>query len=648
MFTFTNPLMLWAAPVLLLPWIFRRRREERIQRVDFALLRFLWESEQKELMNPYLQEWLLLLLRTLLLALLLFALSGPKWIAEGGYGGGFFSYLPFGRTFQSHVLILDTSYSMGYGEGENSWWKRAEEAWNEAGSAVGGMTADRIRWDQSVKQGSRLRRLRRLNPEAFRSLFSAVPQEPGAPFADLFASIRESFSGSESFLLVTDGQRYPWRELLDSPGGAAPFPSMVAVTVGGAEVENSWCEISAISSPPWGVSGWETIAGRIRSIHQADSVSGSVSIYPSDSDECLFERDFTFPAALSGPVSIPFLYSGQYSDWKVTDSPEQPELSLSIRVEPNDPLPLDNEMTVTIPCLKTFTFALFCDPRDEYPELSALRAVIDPLAGESAAAPVRPVYVFPPEMNLPESPALAILSPRLSPWWSPAETSWMMDAIKNGGSAIVFTGSAEQRQGAWDAFLQELGWSQWETVDENAIPGAVHVASSGLLGQALAEWDPLMWNTWIPSEHGALEGVPGRGVVTYSIGERTAHLIAEIRLGEGSVWIVNTSLSPEAEILLSPLFPVFLWETAKEVIRSDEAYDLHPPSVRDESDLTLLTEEEKAILSERYGIRFAELETMREAISAMKGGTDLRMAVLFLCLIVALAESWLANRLASV
>ena len=152
MFTFSNPLLLWAFPILVLPWIFRRRQEERIRRVDFPLLRFLLESEDKELVNPQLQELLLLILRTLILAMLLLSLAGPRWVTDTGLNNRFLSFLPFGQTFTTNVIALDTSYSMGYGEGTDSWWNRAERTVNQPQGELTGFSTQWVNWDVTITQ----------------------------------------------------------------------------------------------------------------------------------------------------------------------------------------------------------------------------------------------------------------------------------------------------------------------------------------------------------------------------------------------------------------------------------------------------------------------------------------------------------------
>ena len=111
--------------------------------------------------------------------------------------------------------------------------------------------------------------------------------------------------------------------------------------------------------------------------------------------------------------------------------------------------------------------------------------------------------------------------------------------------------------------------------------------------------------------------------------------------------MVNTSIGVEADTLLSPLFPVFLWEIAKDVARSRSHYSVPRFPNRNESDLTLLTEEDKNRLTEQYGIRFATAETMDRELANVSGSLDFRMVLLFFCLLLALTESWLSNHLAS-
>jgi len=653
MIGFTNPWLLWAFPVLLLPWIFRRRREERIQRVEFALLRFLRESEEKEFINPHLQELLLLILRTLLLALLLLALSGPKWVAEGRRGAGLLSYLPFARAFQTTALALDTSYSMGYGVGESSWWSRAHRTWNRIEGNLSSVATDRFAWDQSAIKPGKSGTLFPKSAAEMEAVFAATPKEPGASVGELISALRSAYPDHGNVILVTDGQRYPWKELLSSTPDTKSFPYLMAVTVGAEPVVNAWVEVETVSSPPWGISGWETIAGHVRSLRStSDESNGTLSILRASDDKPFYARSVAYPALPNQVAALPFLFSARYTDFapkakETGAASDAGEFKFHVRLDPPDLLPIDNELTLEIPAIRNFTAAIAADPAAPPPELSVLQSALNPLAQTPDSPPVQIVYLSPPRITYPKGTDMAILANTLFPGWTPAETTASLEYIKNGGAVVVFTGAAGNRADAWNDFLRELGWSWLPTGDGGSEPKPHSDAGTRLLDQSLASWDEAMWKPWIPKAHGVAAGEHTRTLISYTVGEKTGSLIAETALGKGRAWLVNTALTAQTETLLSPVLPVFLWETAKETARAKADYTPALPVARDESDLTLLTAEEKNTLTQRYGIQFAAPEDLQKQLFKLYGGTDLRLLLILGCVALALLESWLSNRLAS-
>jgi len=156
-----------------------------------------------------------------------------------------------------------------------------------------------------------------------------------------------------------------------------------------------------------------------------------------------------------------------------------------------------------------------------------------------------------------------------------------------------------------------------------------------------------MWEPWLPKRAGRVESGGIRPRAVYQVGDQIAHLVSEVIMGQGQIWVVNTDTQPDAGTLLSPLLPVFLWETAKETARLKQPAILEWAESRRESDIRLLSGEEKQKLTETYGIRFVQPDEIREMVSPLYGGTDLRTLLLVLCGALALTESWLANRLAS-
>ena len=105
---FLTPLFLAAgAAAASLPLIIHLLNRERARRLVFSTIRFIKMSHQANVQRHRLKQLLLLLMRILILALLGFAFARP-FLADtpattGGIGG-----------VRNIVIILDTSYSMGY------------------------------------------------------------------------------------------------------------------------------------------------------------------------------------------------------------------------------------------------------------------------------------------------------------------------------------------------------------------------------------------------------------------------------------------------------------------------------------------------------------------------------------------------------
>ncbi len=118
-FGFANLLMLgWlgaaAAPILIHLWNKRRFRE-----VPWAAIDFLLAAMKKNSRRMRLEQWLLLAIRTALVALLVLAVAQP-FLEKAGLG-----FVAGERTLK--VLVLDGSYSMGYRPADKSRFDRAKQ-----------------------------------------------------------------------------------------------------------------------------------------------------------------------------------------------------------------------------------------------------------------------------------------------------------------------------------------------------------------------------------------------------------------------------------------------------------------------------------------------------------------------------------------
>src|SRR3954452_24072943 len=111
MLTFLNPLLIWGALLGVIPVIIHLLNRRRFRRVEWAPMRYLKLTIQRNRRRIQIEQLLLLLLRVTLPVLLFLFLARPlvnptgieKWL-----GGA-------GRT--SHVILVDDSLSMGYASG---------------------------------------------------------------------------------------------------------------------------------------------------------------------------------------------------------------------------------------------------------------------------------------------------------------------------------------------------------------------------------------------------------------------------------------------------------------------------------------------------------------------------------------------------
>lgn len=121
MLTFLSPLLIWGTLLGIIPIIIHLLNRRRFRRVEWAPMRYLKLTIQRNRRRIQIEQLLLLLLRIALPVLLFLLLARPllnptgieRWI--GGVG----------RT--SHVLLVDDSLSMGYASGGPPSFHRARE-----------------------------------------------------------------------------------------------------------------------------------------------------------------------------------------------------------------------------------------------------------------------------------------------------------------------------------------------------------------------------------------------------------------------------------------------------------------------------------------------------------------------------------------
>jgi len=129
--SFLNPMLLWGLALASIPLIIHLLFRRKFRRVDWAPMRYLKLSIQRNRQRIRLEQLLLLLLRTLAIMLLFFLVARPLLHASGM--GSWLS----GRSRASQILVVDDSLSMGYLDAGRSALDRAQDLAASVIAAVG-------------------------------------------------------------------------------------------------------------------------------------------------------------------------------------------------------------------------------------------------------------------------------------------------------------------------------------------------------------------------------------------------------------------------------------------------------------------------------------------------------------------------------
>ena len=305
---FLAPLFLVALAGLAIPVLLHLTQREKKQIIRFPSLMFVRRIPYQSVRRRKVQNWLLLLVRMTALALLIAAFARPLILSSD-------ALTPPGAGARELVVLLDTSYSMRYGDR----WESARKA---AMEAVGSLNASDRGSLVLFSSGTEI--AVRSAGERERLTAAVTTAKPGAggtryaPALKVAGSIlAESKLPRREVVLISDFQRGGWRgeEGTRLPEGALLTP----VPVQGA-ADRANISVTAVSLTPSTFSGQDRMAVTAGLVNRTERpVSGlsvklqvdnlpvgtkSVSIEPGGTTSVTFEPFSVSRKNMRGTVSL--------------------------------------------------------------------------------------------------------------------------------------------------------------------------------------------------------------------------------------------------------------------------------------------------------------------------------------------------------
>ena len=247
MFSFLTPLFLWAAIAATIPLVLHLIQSRRSVRVPFSTIRFLKLAESRSSRRIKMENFILWLLRTLLILFLVLAFAMPMLRTTG------LTNL-LRRAHRDIAIVLDTSYSMNYRTGRETVWDQAIES---AVAMIEGLTDhDRVcvflagkdvtplvEQLSSDREGT-IARLKHLRPA--HDLSRLGP----ALMAANDALKEEARRREREIHIITDGQSLPWNSFERWDAGTLVEHATVFVSLLGVTNPENTSPIKVTLDPP--------------------------------------------------------------------------------------------------------------------------------------------------------------------------------------------------------------------------------------------------------------------------------------------------------------------------------------------------------------------------------------------------------------
>jgi uncharacterized membrane protein len=117
--TFLNPLILFGLIAASIPVVLHFLNLRKLQKIEFSTLAFLKELQKSKIKRIKLKQWLLLILRILIIACIVISFARPT-----------VENLPLGSSSAktTAVIIIDNTFSMSVVAGNGSYFNKAKQS----------------------------------------------------------------------------------------------------------------------------------------------------------------------------------------------------------------------------------------------------------------------------------------------------------------------------------------------------------------------------------------------------------------------------------------------------------------------------------------------------------------------------------------
>lgn len=206
MWSFLNPVFLYAAGAAIIPLVLHLMQRRRTVRMPFSTIRFLKLAQKRSSNRIRIENLLLWLLRTLLMLVIVSAFAVPV-IRTTKFGR------IMGQAHRDVAIVLDVSYSMTYETGQRRVWNAARDA---AIAILRGMqNGDRVCVFLAGDQPTALIEKPTADLAMVQTLIQTLEPRPESSrlvevMPGALNALKDSKQREREVYVLTDGQAQPW------------------------------------------------------------------------------------------------------------------------------------------------------------------------------------------------------------------------------------------------------------------------------------------------------------------------------------------------------------------------------------------------------------------------------------------------------